>query len=304
MIVKTFYINKSQGPKPVDLALGELLPGLSRRHIRRILDQGGILLNGKPVRRAGDKTKAGDKLVVSYSEEGPQKTPTVLTPDSLIWEDPRGIFAFNKPPLLAAVPTVSKKTPHMGRSLAESFPKIFPKEPLACHRLDKETSGLMLFAKTAPLCEEMMELFKKRQIQKTYLALVWGAPKEKTWKISCYLSPIDKKTGSVKPVQAGGKPSETAFELLGSHKKMGVSLIRCLPHTGRSHQIRVHLGTLSGLPILGDKRYDPALRSRPLIEHHLLHAWKLSWPQGPDLTASLPALMAQWVRDLFPGVLE
>ena len=151
-----------------------------------------------------------------------------------------------------------------------------------CHRLDKETSGVIVVARTHDSCEWIGQQFKQRQTEKVYHALCYGIPKKGAWNMKCHLSPIQGKSGRVERRFSGGKISYTEFRVLRINRRLGLSLIECRPETGRSHQIRIHL-ELSGFPIVGDKKYGEQASSNKLpasiaelsYQRHYLHAKSL-----------------------------
>ncbi|HVU27544.1 MAG TPA: RluA family pseudouridine synthase [Verrucomicrobiae bacterium] len=120
------------------------------------------------------------------------------------------------------------------------------------HRLDADTSGILLFAKSFGAVETISDLFESRKMEKTYLAVVTGEPKEKEWLCQFKLAPDEKRIGRMKVDFRNGKNAETFFKILETRGKF--SLVECKPITGRTHQIRVHLAQ-SGLPIVGDELY-------------------------------------------------
>lgn len=127
------------------------------------------------------------------------------------------------------------------------------------HRLDAETTGLLLLAKSPGAMRAYNDLFASRSVAKTYLAMVEGSPKRERWQ--CDLSLIESEDSTFVRVGKGGKPAQTSFRLLlqfGGH-----ALIEARPLTGRTHQIRVHLAA-EGLPIIGDKLYGKRQDPRPL----------------------------------------
>ena len=157
-----------------------------------------------------------------------------------------------------------------------------------CHRLDKETSGVIVVARTHDSCEWIGQQFKQRQTEKVYHALCYGIPKKGAWNMKCHLSPIQGKSGRVERRFSGGKISYTEFRVLRINRRLGLSLIECRPETGRSHQIRIHL-ELSGFPIVGDKKYGEQASSNKLpasiaelsYQRHYLHAKSLKLIPSP-----------------------
>ncbi len=124
------------------------------------------------------------------------------------------------------------------------------------HRLDGDTTGILLFAKSQGAVDNFGDLFESRQMEKVYLAVVQGAPKENEWTCRAKLSQDSAQIGKMKVDARNGKESETSFKLLEARERAGdrISLIECHPVTGRTHQIRVHL-LEAGLPIVGDSLY-------------------------------------------------
>jgi RluA family pseudouridine synthase len=120
------------------------------------------------------------------------------------------------------------------------------------HRLDADTSGILLFAKSPGAVERFFDLFESRKMEKTYLAVVVGEPKQNEWMCELKLAPDKKRFRKMKVNERFGKEAETHFKLLETRGKY--SLVEAKPVTGRTHQIRVHLAE-SGLPVVGDELY-------------------------------------------------
>lgn len=129
------------------------------------------------------------------------------------------------------------------------------------HRLDADTSGILLFAKSFGAVETISDLFESRKMEKTYLAVCAGEARLKEWISQMKLGPDEKRIGKMKVDARNGKPAETRFKILES--RGGFSLVQCQPVTGRTHQIRVHLAQ-SGLPIVGDELYGKLINKWPL----------------------------------------
>ena len=162
-----------------------------------------------------------------------------------------------------------------------------PLRPGIVHRLDKETSGIMLVAKDQPTFEYLKNLFQTRQVTKTYLALVNGSPREPFGTITATLG----KLGTRQTTQLKGKRELTERDAVTDYKTVHAyrdcTLLEVSPHTGRTHQIRVHLQSI-GCPIVGDKLYGKKGDHRPMF----LHATKISFTtatgQALTLEAGLP----------------
>lgn len=162
-----------------------------------------------------------------------------------------------------------------------------PLRPGLVHRLDKETSGIILIAKDQPTFEYLKNLFQTRQMKKEYLALVVGAPKEPSGTITATLG----KLGTKQTTQLKGKKELVERDAVTDYRTekayRGYTLLRVMPQTGRTHQIRVHLKSI-GCPIVGDRLYGKKGDHRPMF----LHATRISFttPDGKALTleAGLP----------------
>ena len=135
------------------------------------------------------------------------------------------------------------------------------------HRLDADTSGILLFAKSPGAVKSYSDLFESRQMEKTYLAVVVGEPKEKGWTCRLKLAPDSRQIGRMKVNPRHGKVAETHFRVKERHDEL--SLIEARPITGRTHQIRVHLAE-SGCPIVGDELYGKPL-TRDIVRAVLPH---------------------------------
>jgi 23S rRNA pseudouridine1911/1915/1917 synthase len=277
--------------------------GLSRRKIRQIIDIGGAYQNRKRVRMASRQVKSGDEVLLEYHPDSlvvAEAKEIDFTLADIVFEDV-DLIAVNKPPLMPSQATRSQSVFHVEVCLKKLLERSGRKagKLMICHRLDKETTGIILVAKSAQVAEFVMNQFREKTIKKTYWALCHGIPREGAWQVENFLSEIDKKTGMVRSVRAGGKPATTRFKTLHANDSFGVSLVECYPETGRSHQIRVHLAEM-GLPILGDKKYGASPKqsldakiSALAATHHMLHAKRLQFRTMKDsreheLAAELP----------------
>ncbi len=179
------------------------------------------------------------------------------------------------------------------------------------HRLDFETSGVILLAKTKPVLVELANLFGSEKPAKKYIALVRGELPESPFEVDAKLAPHAVKLGMMRVDQQNGKRSKTRFEVLENFARFGYALLRCEPYTGRTHQIRVHV-TYAGMKLVGDELYGgkflwlsrlkpdyrlkPGREERPLISRVALHAEELSLVH--PVTQETITITSPWPKDL------
>ena len=266
----TFSVDKKG--MALDIFLATHLP-LSRRELRGCIHGGRVYVEGQRAFRANAPLERGQKILYFPGELA--RAPEGLESASLLHRE-EDLWVLNKPPLLASQATPDPRVPHVKAYLHQGWGAEARGLDL-CHRLDKETSGLLLLAR-GKLQGEIMEAFKRRQVEKSYLALCHGRAPKGSWERRSYLRPPHGETGRVLEASSGGRFALSFFENLGSSPCGRVSLLLCRPKTGRTHQLRVHCAAM-GLPIVGDKKYclrqDLQLPRRlqwKALEHHRLHA--------------------------------
>ncbi len=275
--------------------LPEILVGHGPLHLpslkqaRRLIESGRCSVNGRIRKFASVVVASGDWIEVVPGE------PKKRRPDcSIIYED-EWMFVINKPPGI----TVEH----------EIIERVTARKCYLVHRIDKDTSGLLMVAKNPDMASFLELLFRERSIKKEYLAIVDGELREKHGIIRWSLKLKKRCQGGVYwgiTKDSSGKSAYTEFTLVA--RKNDASLVHLLPTTGRTHQLRVHMAAL-GAPILGDYQYSEQFRCAMRPERHMLHAWKLSMPhpilgEQKSWTAPLPDDMAEAVRSLFGGEVE
>jgi RluA family pseudouridine synthase len=227
----------------------------SQKKARQLLESGKCSVNGLIRTFASTVVHTGDKVVVIQNgSEAAAKTPA-----SIVYED-ADIFIIEKPSGL--------------KCEQSSFEKAFSRPCFMVHRLDKETSGLVIVANTLEAAERLHELFLHREVAKKYLAIVDGEMHDRRGSICASLKMQNRIGSSIYwgVAKEGGKPSRTDYEVIISKKS--ASLVLLTPHTGRTHQLRVHMASI-GHPILGDYHYADRFICSLRPNRHLLHAWKL-----------------------------
>lgn len=256
--------------------LKKRIPHYSARALKKALENNCCQINGKTERFASASVGKGDKITLSLLESN--AAGSAFDPKRVLDENADLLF-YDKPS------GHSSDDQFFLRSIQEKYPTA---ELL--HRLDKETTGVLMFAKSEDVRQMVIGYFRKHLVKKTYYALVDGVPKKKSGLIDNYLG--RKRIyqgqaiwGEVKPHE--GLHAVTAWE----RERAGgeASLLRCFPKTGRTHQLRVHLSGL-GHPILGDFQYGRHFLCKYRAPRCLLHAAEIEFehPAGNLCTVSAP----------------
>ena len=278
----------------IDAVLAGAFGDLSRARIQRLIADGHVRLNGEPARKSAVVT-AGDTIDLDIPPH-PHEIPGGTLPSELrvLYED-AALVAIDKPAGLAVHGAPGDTAPSVAawmlRRLADSASQFDAEHPGIVHRLDKDTSGVLLLAKTPSAQSALSAAFEARTVAKTYLAITDGVPNRRRAIIDAPIArhPADRTRMAV---VRSGRPSRTAYEVLGEDH--GRALVVVHPETGRTHQIRVHLAAIH-CPVLFDRVYGSAGDGR-----QLLHAWRISapHPEGGSLevTARLAADFAAFVR--------
>ncbi|NVN92068.1 MAG: RluA family pseudouridine synthase [Desulfuromonadales bacterium] len=254
MIIRKTITDNLSGHR-LDDAVSILCEAVSKSEARRIIDRGGCAVNSRMVRVASRAVKKGDIIEVGVMEAG--RFRELLLPAELLLLEDDDLIAVNKP---SGVNT--QRTPYQLKGtleywVSEYFRQQGSDEPArVIHRLDRGTSGVMLFPKHKRAAAWLSSRFHDGLVEKRYLALVSGHPGQESWSVD---GAIGKIASARYGIMVEGRPAQTDFQLLTASG--GYSLIEAKPITGRTHQIRVHLESC-GLPIVGDTTYggEPAQR--------------------------------------------
>lgn len=275
----------------LDRWLAVAWPDVSRARWQKAVAAGLVEVNGTPA-RSSQGIRAGD--AVRAREVPPEDIPATAEPEKIpleILHEDDAFICLNKPAGLVVHPaaghwsgTLVNAIMHHATELSEGG---HPLRPGIVHRLDKDTSGCILVAKTDAAQTALSRQFATRTAQKTYLAVVRGRPRASAGTVIAAIArhPAHRQRMAVSG-REGAREAETAWKVLASEGKL--SLVECRPKTGRTHQIRVHMKHL-GHPIAGDRIYGGGAD----FPRQLLHAWKLAihHPQTDELmvfTAPIP----------------
>jgi 23S rRNA pseudouridine1911/1915/1917 synthase len=317
----------------LDRYLAAQLPELSRTRIQELIEGGLVLLDGKPSKGA-HKLRAGEKIAVEAQARPPMRAEAESIPLDILYEDD-DVIVVNK----AAGMTVHAGAGNTrgtlvnallgrGQSLSQGGDAL---RPGIVHRLDKETSGVIIVAKNDFAHAKIAEAFQQRLVKKTYVALVEGLLKEKQGRIEMAIgrdlhrrtrmTAFKEKPGSAlreSLLRSGAREARTDWRTLAEVD--GATLVEVQLHTGRTHQIRVHFSAI-GHPVVGDTLYGAASHLRvgtgtgrgaskdreavtmPELERNFLHAARLGFSQPRtgawiDVRAPLPTELREFVKKL------
>ena len=289
----------------LDRVLVERLPDLTRSAIQRLIDEGHVRVDGQRV-KSGHKLRPGERVSVVV----PPVRPTDLTPEPIpldvVFED-ADLLVINKPKGLVVHPApghasgtlVHAVLAHAGEELSGIGGE---ERPGIVHRLDRDTSGLILVAKTDLAHESLQRQIGARTVERRYLALVRGSPKFERAEVDAAIGrhPVDRKRMAVLPATVQPPPRPALTELKILERFPGFALLEARLQTGRTHQIRVHCAYI-GHPVVGDPVYGPRLRDPQIplslrraieaLEGQALHAYSLAFDHprtGERLTFTTP----------------
>lgn len=279
----------------IDKLLSHRFPNHSRTYFQHLLDIGCVLLNGEPVKKRVIPEE-GDEIEVCFQATPEASLEPENIPLDILYED-EYLLAVNKPVGMVVHPAPGHWSGTFVNALLahckDLAPTSDPLRPGIVHRLDKDTTGVLLAAKTLPAHQKLIELFSNREVEKLYLAICLGKPSNRIINVPIGRHPVHRKEMAPLP---DGREAITEIQVAACTEQ--ASLVLAKPKTGRTHQIRVHLKHV-GCPIIGDPLYGRAdLHPRPL-----LHAYRLSFPhpitKAPmRLIAPIPADMKSWLQKL------
>jgi 23S rRNA pseudouridine1911/1915/1917 synthase len=319
--VRRIGVADGQAGERLDRFLAQALPDLSRSRLQQLIAKGGITREGRTIGDANTRVKPGETYEIAVPTPAPASPLGQDIPLAIVYED-SDLIVIDKPAGLVVHPAagnpdgtlVNALIAHCGPSLAgiggEARPGIV-------HRLDKDTSGLLVAAKNDRAMRSLAKQFAAHATERAYNAIVWGGLRQGDGLVEGDIgrNPFDRKRMAV--LRGRGKPARTRYrtiERFGDPTRAFASLLECRLETGRTHQIRVHL-THIGHPLIGDPTYGRAHKPpRPKTEiearafaaaadfpRQALHAWLLGF-QHPT-THKVMKFEAPWPAD-FAALVE
>jgi len=302
----------------LDRVVVQHFPELSRTRVQELIEEGLVLLNGKAAKDS-HKVHANDVIRVVPQERPPLQAEPEAIPLDIQYEDD-DVIAINKPAGMSVHAgagnshgTLVNALLGRGQQLSQSDD---PVRPGIVHRLDKETSGILLVAKNDFAHAKLSEAFRQRAIRKIYIALVQGILEEERGRIELAIARDPNRRTRMTATRAlllrNSRPARTDWRVLA--KIDSTSLLELQLHTGRTHQIRVHFSALRH-PVVGDTLYGAAAqlhvgrRMLPALGRNFLHAAKIGFAQPHsgkliELSAPLPADLREYLAKLIAAVGE
>jgi 23S rRNA pseudouridine1911/1915/1917 synthase len=261
-VIRRFQVGEPSAGSRLDLFLATACSDLSRSRIQKLIEEGAARLGGQAVKRS-HVVRAGDTVELDVPEPEPVAIEPEAIPISVLYED-ADLLAIDKPPGLVVHPSPGHSSGTLVNALLHHVKDLGgvggELRPGIVHRLDRDTSGVLLVAKTDRAHASLSRQMKKRSMRKEYLALSAGVPKVRKGEVSFAIGrdPGDRKRmkafrASPEP-PAGAREARTLYEIEREWFPLGLTLLRCRLVTGRTHQIRVHLAA-AGLPVVGDPVY-------------------------------------------------
>jgi len=305
-------ITQENAGQRIDLFLKEEVffnEEISRGEIIRNIKEEKILVNGKKV-KPSYVLKENDEIEINIQAEKNEVLPNKEMKLEIIYQD-ENIIVVNKPSGMMVHPTDIEKENTLVNALVVTFPEIKNindgsegswMRPGIVHRLDKDTSGAIVVARNQKTFDELKRKFANREMEKNYVALVYGHLKNKSGVID---APIARSASFKKQKIARGKMKGTARGAVTEYKLLkrfeDYDLVEAFPKTGRMHQIRVHFSSI-GNPVVGDEKYKRKDLSIPVgVERHFLHAQKLKFElfgKNYSFEAPLPKDFEDFIKKL------
>ena len=281
MDLREFIVTQADAGKRLDVFLSAA-SGLSRARVQRLIQDGHVLVGGHP-QKPRHRINPGEQIQLHI----PPAAPLLLIPETIpldILHEDADIIVLNKPPGMVIHPGAGRRSGTLVHALLAHCGRLAGiggvERPGIVHRLDRDTSGVLVVAKTETAHQALSRQFKARVVKKRYLALVHGEVRKDSGRIEAAIGrrQHDRKRMGVR--LQGGREARTVYHVL--RRSPDMSLLALDLETGRTHQIRVHLAHI-GHPVIGDQVYGGRRQRRrdrsdePCAERQMLHAWRLAF---------------------------
>jgi len=306
-MAKTHHIvaGKAQAGERLDVFVASAVDALSRSQAKRLIEDGFVVVDGEESKPAA-KVRAGDEVEVTIPPPDAAGLVAEPIPLDVLWED-EWLIAVNKPPGMVVHPAAGNWTGTLVNALLHHCRRLSASDevtrPGIVHRLDKDTSGVIVAAKDTEMHWRLAEQFAAREVEKEYRVLVGGRVQDDRVVVTANIERHPKERKRMRATDVGGREAETLLEVIERFEH--ATYLRVLPKTGRTHQIRVHCAHVRH-PVLGDTVYGRGKAERRLgldVPRQMLHAHRLAFthpatgrrveltaPLPPDFTSVLEAL--------------
>lgn len=294
-------VEKDDVGKRLDKMLSDKFPSYSRTYFQYLIENHLVLVNGSPVKKR-IIINEGDEIEIEFA-----LTPEIsLEPENIplhiLYEDD-SIIAVNKPPDMVVHPGTGNVSHTFVNALlyhCKELPRGDTLRPGIVHRLDKETSGVLIAAKTEVAHQKLVALFASREMKKEYVAICLGNPGNRIIEGKIGRHPLKRKEMAI---VESGKEAKTKVETVSTNKVL--SFVRLVPQTGRTHQIRVHLKSI-GTPILGDKVYgNESVNKKYKVDRQMLHAKSLTFIHPlKDINLTIEAPLPDDFNKIYRTIIE
>ena len=268
-----FKVDSDSSRERLDIFLSVQQTEISRSRLKKLIVEGRVTVNGVE-QRAGYKVRAGDRIMIQVPSPVGLDTSPEAIPLNIIFED-EYLIALDKPVGMVVHPAPGHSSGTLINALLYHCNDLSGiggvERPGIVHRLDKDTSGLVIAAKTESAHKNLARQFKKREIRKEYLAIVKGNVKKDKGSIHASIGRHKVHRKKMDTRALNGREAQTEYEVV--HRSEGWSFLRLWPKTGRTHQIRVHLASIHH-PIIGDKLYG-GKSTHHKMDRQALHAHRL-----------------------------
>ena len=300
LMEKIHRLTATENGERVDKYAARQVPSLSRSRIRNLIDVGLLTVNGRVV-RPSQRLREGDELVLRVPPAEEVDLIPQPMPLRVVYEDD-DLVVVDKPGDLVVHPAPGHESGTLANALLARYPDLPIDEdgrPGIVHRLDKDTSGLIIVAKNDASRRSLQGQFKEGQVDKIYLALVEGTVEPERGIVDAPIGRDPKNRKRMAVVRTGGRQAVTEYRVL--EHLGGFTLLEVRPRTGRTHQVRVHLAFVHH-PVVGDKVYGHR-KQRLAVERQFLHAHRLGFRlpgsgQAVELESELPVELAGVLDDL------
>jgi len=300
-------VSQETAGERLDRLLAAHFSEVSRGLLQRLIAAGDVRVDGAPTRPA-HRLRAGEQITVraaAFRERGERRVRPADIPLDILHED-AAVVVVNKPAGLVVHPARPGESEPLVAGLLHRYDALpetdDPLRPGIVHRLDRDTSGVLVAARTAEACTDLSRQFRERRVEKRYLAVVRGGPCDDTGEVTLALGRDPRVHDRVVVRPLGGRRAVTRYRVL--ERFDGFALVEARPVTGRTHQIRVHLAAI-GCPVVCDGMYggggalyrselrrEPRRRGEaPLIARQALHAQRLTFAHpatGLEMTFTAP----------------